>query len=109
MIEKFVKPYKIKKIISENVVELELLALMKIHPVVNVSRIAMYQEQIEGQKKILSPLVEIDGKKKYKVEKILNKRDMRRKLKYLVRWKKYTAEKDTWKGLKNLENVMDLM
>ena len=37
--EKFMKPYKIKKIISENMVELELLALMKIY---NVSRITMY-------------------------------------------------------------------
>jgi len=35
--------------------------------------------------KILSPLVEIDREKKYKVEKILNKRDMREKPKYLVR------------------------
>jgi len=39
LIGKFMKPYKIKKIISENMVELELLALMKIY---NVSRITMY-------------------------------------------------------------------
>ena len=45
--EKFVRPYKIKKIISENMMELELLASMKIHLVVDVSRIVMYQEQIE--------------------------------------------------------------
>ena len=31
LIEKFVEPYKIKKIISENTVELELLELIKIH------------------------------------------------------------------------------
>ena len=42
LMEKFVEPYKIKKIISENVVELELLMSMKIHPVINVSRIAIY-------------------------------------------------------------------
>ena len=42
--KKFIKPYKIKKIISENVVELELPVLMKIHPVINVSRITMYQK-----------------------------------------------------------------
>jgi len=46
--EKFVGLYKIKKIISENAVELELPASMKIHLVVNVSRIAMYQKQVEG-------------------------------------------------------------
>jgi len=45
--EKFVWLYKIKKIISENVVELGLLTSIKIHPVVNVSRIVLYQEQIE--------------------------------------------------------------
>jgi len=47
LIEKFVKLYKIKKIISENIVELELLTSMKIHLVANMSKIALYQEQIE--------------------------------------------------------------
>jgi len=42
LMEKFVEPYKIKKIISENVVELELLALIKIYLVVNMSKIALY-------------------------------------------------------------------
>ena len=42
LIEKFVELYKINKIISENVVELKLLVSMKIHPVINVSRIAIY-------------------------------------------------------------------
>ena len=60
LIEKFVGPYRIRKIILENVVELDLPVLMKIHLVVNISRIAIYQEQIERQKKILPPLVEID-------------------------------------------------
>ena len=107
--EKFVELYKIKKIILENAVELELSALMKIHLVVNVSRIAIYYEQIEKQKKIPPPLVEIDGEKKYEVEKILNRRDVRRKPKYLVRWKRYIIKEDTWKELENLRNVMDLV
>jgi len=33
LMEKFVGSYKIKKIISENMVKLELLALMKTYPV----------------------------------------------------------------------------
>jgi len=37
--ERYVGPYKIKKIISLNAVELELPSTVKIHPVVNVSRI----------------------------------------------------------------------
>ena len=46
-IGKYIKPDVVKKSISENVVELGLLASIKIHPVVNVSRIVLYQEQIE--------------------------------------------------------------
>jgi len=39
LIERFVSPYKIKKVISLNIVELELPSKVKIHLVVNVSRI----------------------------------------------------------------------
>ena len=106
--EKFIGPYKIKKIISENMMELELPVLMKIYLMVNVSRIVLHQKQIEGQKKI-SPPVEIDGEKKYEVKKILNRRDVRGKLKYLFRWKEYTVKEDTWERLENLGDIIDLV
>ncbi len=50
--EKFIGPYVVKKIVSENVVELELLVSLRIHLVVNVRKIVKYREQVEGQKKI---------------------------------------------------------
>jgi len=37
--ERFVSPYKVKKVVLSNVVKLELPSIVKIHPVVNVSRI----------------------------------------------------------------------
>ena len=46
--EKFIEPYVVRKVVSENVVELELPVLLRIHPVVNVRRIVKYQEQVEG-------------------------------------------------------------
>jgi len=56
--ERFIGPYKIKKIILSNTVELELPSTIKIHPVVNVSRIQRYIEQVEGQRKEqLAPVV----------------------------------------------------
>jgi len=42
--ERFVGPYKVQKIVSLNVVKLELPSTVKIHPVVNVSRIRCYVE-----------------------------------------------------------------
>ena len=83
--ERFVGPYKIKKIVSSNVVELELPSIVKIHPVVNVSRICHYIRQVEGQRKEQLALVIIEGEEEWEVERILNKRWIREKNKYLVR------------------------
>ena len=61
--KRFVGPYKIKKIVLSNVVKLELPKTVKIHSVVNVSRIWRYVGQVEGQrKKQLAPVI-IEGEK----------------------------------------------
>jgi len=73
LIERFVEPYKVKKIISSNAVELELSDIIKIHPVINVSRIHRYVEQVEGQKREQPAPVIIDREEEWEVEKILNK------------------------------------
>jgi len=49
--KRFIGPYRIKKIVSSNVVELELPSTIKIYPVVNVSRIHKYVRQVEEQKR----------------------------------------------------------
>jgi len=54
-------------------VELELLVLLRIHKVINIRRIVKYHEQIEGQKKIPLPLVEIEREKEYEIGKILDR------------------------------------
>ena len=73
LMERFIGPYKIKKIVSSNIVELELPSTIKIHLVVNVSRIQRYIEQVEGQRKEQPAPVIIKGEEEWKVEKILNK------------------------------------
>jgi len=71
--ERFVGPYKIKGIVSSNAIELELPKSIKIHPVVNVSRVQLYKPQVKGQKKTpLKPVI-IEGEEEFEVEKILNK------------------------------------
>jgi len=58
--KRFVGPYKVKKVISTNAVKLELPSTIKIHLVVNVSRIQRYIGQVEGQKKEQPALVIIE-------------------------------------------------
>jgi len=42
LMERFVGPYRVKLIVSTNALELELPSTVKIHPVVNVSRVRRY-------------------------------------------------------------------
>ena len=105
--ERFIGPYRIKKIVSSNAVELELPNTVKIHSVVNVSRIQRYVGQVEGQRKEQPAPVVIKGEEEWEVERILNKRRIREKDKYLVQWKGFTAESDTWEREENLENAKE--
>jgi len=82
--EHFVGPYWVKAIISSNAVELDLLNTIKIHPVVNVSRIQKYKSQVERQRREMPQSMVIEGEEEWEVEKIINKRKVRGKDKYLV-------------------------
>ena len=68
--------YTIEEVISSNAVKLQLLSLMRIHLVVNVSQIVWYKEQIKEQKNEEGKLVEVEGVEEWEVEKILNKKKM---------------------------------
>ena len=102
-------PYKVKGIVSSNTIELELPKSIKIYPVVNISRVWLYKPQVEKQKKIPPKLLIIEGQEEFKIEKIINKRMIREKEKFLVRWKEYMVEEDTWENKENLENIKELV
>jgi len=57
---------------------------MRIYPVVNISQVVQYKEQVEGQKREEVKPIEVEGVKEWKIEKILNKRKIRGVEKYLV-------------------------
>ena len=107
--ECFVGPYKVKAIISSNTIELELPSTVKIHPVVNVSKVQKYKSQVEEQRKEMPQPVVIEGEEEQEVKRIMNKRKVRGRDKYLVRQKRCTVEEDTWKSKENLKNAMELV
>ena len=61
LMERYVGPYAIEEVVSSNVVKLRLPSSMRIHPVVNVSQIVRYKEQMKGQKKEEGKPVEVEG------------------------------------------------
>ena len=60
---------------------------------------------MKGQKKEKVEPIEVEGVEEWEVEKILNKRKIRRVVKYLVQWKGFTAEHDIWEREENLGNT----
>jgi len=107
--ERYVGLYMIEEVVLTNAVKLRLPSSMRIHPVVNVSWIVRYKEQVKGQRKEEGKPVEIEEIKEWEVEKILNKKKIRGVEKYLVRWKGFTAEGDTWEGKENLKNAEEAL
>ena len=51
----------------------------------------------------------IEGEEEWEVEKIMNKRKVWGRDKYLVQWKGCMAEEDTWENKENLKNAMELV
>jgi len=109
LIERYVGPYTIEKMVLSNAVKLRLPSSMRIHPVVNVSRIVRYKEQVKRQKKEEGKPVEVEGVEEWEVEKVLNKKRIWGVEKYLIRWKGFTAEGNTWERRENLKNAGELI
>jgi len=109
LMERYVGPYTIEKVVSSNAVKLRLPSSMRIYLVVNISQIVRYKEQMKGQKKEEGKPVEVEGVEEWEVEKILNKKKMKEVEKYLIRWKGFIAEGDTWERKENLKNAEELI
>ena len=89
--------------------ELHLPHSMRIHPVVNISRIKPYREQLPGQP-VTAPgpsNVTEDREEEYKVERIVDSRYKGKHLEYLVHWKGWSDSDRTWEPVSNLGNAAD--
>jgi hypothetical protein len=95
--ERWLGPYDITKIIGDNAVKLHLPKTMRIHPVVNISRVRPYKEPLEGQTSIRPGPVKVteDREIEYKVDHIVNVRKKGQHMEYLVHWKGYMNEDRT--------------
>ena len=108
-LDQYIGPYVIEEVVSTNTVKLRLPTSMRIHPVVNVSQIVQYKEQVGGQKRKEGKPIEIKRVEEWEVERILNKRKVRGVEKYLVQWKGLTVENNIWEKKENLENTKKLV
>ena len=74
LVDQYVGPYIIDKIILTNAIKLRLPTTIRIHSVVNISWVVQYKKQVERQKAEEMKPVEVEAVKEWEVEKILKKK-----------------------------------
>lgn len=102
-------PFKILQKISSHAYKLDLPKTMRgIHNVFHIDLLTEHpKEYFPERKPAPQPPIEVEGVNEYVVEKILDSKRVRGRMKYLVRWETYGPEEDTWEPITNLENAKE--
>jgi transposase InsO family protein len=107
--ERRLGPFTIEKIVSPFAIQLKLPGTLRIHPVVNVTRLRPYVPPIPGQQVQPPPPIELDGEPEWEVSQILDARLRRGRLQFLVRWKGFTPDHDSWEPEENVAHAPKLV
>jgi len=102
---KHLGPFSVERKVGSNAYRLRLPpAMSRIHPVFNVIKLTPAPEDpIPGRRVNPPPLPEIvDGEEEWVVEEILDSKMMNRKLRYLVKWKDFGVEHNSWEPWDNV-------
>jgi len=114
---RFVGPFSVTKVVNANAFELALPPQLKaLHPVFNISRLKPYTASspkfATRPQRFDRPPPEADadtnGDKVYEIERIVAARGRGRGLRYLVAWKGYPPEENTWEPRSALVNAPDV-
>ncbi len=114
--ERYVGPYRVKRVVNANAYELELPATLKIHPVINVSQLKEYRDGTLAFPDRPVPLTrpepvatDDNGAPEWDVERVLDHRVHRKRNQYLVLWKGYPLSEATWEPIEHLDGALDLV
>jgi len=90
-------PFLIKEKLGPVTYQLELPKTWKIHPTFHVILLSPYRETEVHRPNFMKPPPDlVEGEYEYEVEKILKHRRQGRSTAYLIRWKGYQPQDDSW-------------
>ena len=103
-------PFRVTKVLSSLSYQLEIPISWKIHLVFHASLLTPYKENDIHGPNYPQPLPDlINGEEEYEVEQILKHRGCPKCHQYLIRWKGYTADEDSWQNKTDLGNTSELL
>ena len=77
-----------------------------LHNVFHVEKLVLYvRNQIAGREDTRPPPIEIAGNVEYEVEELLDCQRRRNRWEYLVSWKGYGSNENSWEPKENVENA----
>jgi hypothetical protein len=104
-------PFKVLAKINPVAYRLELRPNLKIHNVFHISLLVPYEEEttdeFPGRRRPPPPPDIVENSLEFEVEKVLASRWYRNQLRYLVQWKGYTENENTWEPLDHLGHAQD--
>jgi hypothetical protein len=106
-----VGPFRIIDKIGRLAYKLEFPPTWRIHPVISVAQLEPAPADPFGRATQPPPAVEIDGEEEFEIDAILESkiRGRHKKLHYLIRWKGWGPEHDTWIPASDLTHAADLV
>ena len=110
--QKRLGPFKILETIGRRSYRLQLpRSWNRIHPVFNEVLLSPYHPPQFPTQQLPSPPgpVNMEGYPEYEVEEILSARKQGRGIQYLVKWKDYGNEENTWEPRRHLDHAPDLI
>ena len=103
-------PFKILEVVGESQMafKLELPPQMRIHPVFHASLLEPYKANtLPGRIQPAPPPILVESELEYVVDRVLDSKIDRGKLKYYIDWEGYPPEDRTWEPASHLENAKE--
>jgi hypothetical protein len=103
-------PYEIIEQPGPVTFKLKLPRGMRVHPVFHASKFVPYHEDEIGDRQPPKPApIEVEGHNEWEVEKILNSKVERGRIKYFVKWKGFDESDNSWEPVANVKNAKELI
>lgn len=103
LMPKYVGPFRVVERVGELAYKLQLPPSMRVHPVFHTCLLKPWKRSDRHQPPPLP--IPVAGEPEYEVEHVLAHRGAGARRSYLVRWRGYDAEHDTWEPVSHLKHA----